>query len=432
MLKKNAPYFLILLFLLAVLPKFFNPINGLDAAWNYSNATNLSGDLYNPYTNNIVSNLYCYTQSFVAFGVSNQYGSILFHSLVLLGFLLVIYGELGFTNKAFFLGLIVVSSYYFKLHRSEHVTLLIALILYQASFKHAAAFTRILLISIIVFTLHPVHGLLTFVGLLAYEQSILKNIKQLILLGIVALLGLVAIHYLIPENTYSNSLILRINHIGITPLFTFLKHGALTLAALLLLTIKKWNMSFTVHLLALFVLITLFGTANYYVFLLLPLLLVAINENDIVHQKPILAGLIVVSALINIVHPILIQLENPHYAQTSRAIVQQNKEVAVRFKLGKIFTENYFAPPLFKNSESRMMLVDKEQVLLVDTISKGDILLTYFKSKPQQIIEHLGNNYPEFTYEVIESIPAIDGNLTLTSYYKKRTDSLGLWVIRVK
>ncbi|MBT8327786.1 MAG: hypothetical protein KJP21_08680, partial [Bacteroidia bacterium] len=344
MLKKVSPYLLILLFLLAVLPQFSNPINGLDAAWNFSNAVNLSGDFFNHYTNNIVSNLYCYTQSFIAFGISNQYGSVVFHSLILLGFLLLIYGELGFSNKAFFLGLIIISSYYFKLHRSEHVTLLLGIILYQSGFKSYDTFTRISITSVLVFILHPVHGLFTFVGLLAYEQSIWKYKFKIAAITLIAFICIVAIHILIPENTYSNSLLTRIENIGFAPITTFIKHGTITLLALVLLTYKNWNLKFGLHLLTLLVLITIFGTANYFVYLYLPLILVTINEKNTVLFQPILIGLIALSSIINIIHPVFVQFENPSYAQTGKAILlENNKRAANHNSKSKVFSENYYA-----------------------------------------------------------------------------------------
>ena len=98
----------------------------------------------------------------------------------------------------------------------------------------------------------------------------------------------------------------------------------------------------------------------------------------------------------------------------------------------KVFTENYFAPPLFQHKSARLILADKNHVLLSDSFKAQDEILTYFEGKPSQIVKYLENENPLLEYQVYEIIPKVKGNLTLTSLYTKRTKSLGLWQITSK
>jgi hypothetical protein len=134
------------------------------------------------------------------------------------------------------------------------------------------------------------------------------------------------------------------------------------------------------------------------------------------------------NSLFNIVHPIYVQIENPEYHKQVQAISKAYTDYALEHKTSLIFCENDFSPNVYSNSTNVRMLLEKENGYIpFDSIKNTDRLLFSSTRKIKFVPKLLKR---EYTIDTL--ISPIKGKLSISSLYRTRTDSLGLYLVTLK
>lgn len=427
--KRIAPFALVLgALILQYIPQLLAPLSQLDGAWYFSQAVSISNGSFviNNFTNVSMPLLYGWLQADIALIAPNQYGIMAFYAIVLLLFGLFIFKEKKVTIASTCFVLLLLFDHTFQLHRPEPVILILGVITYIVLEKRKAPLVHYILAGLIFTAIHPVNGLLLSGSILVSKNQVNFKNPKIWLIPLIG--GAVALAFikLFPDHIYTTTLLNRLGNWNFNSLLKFSRFSGFTLLGLCLLAPTFWNTQSLLAMFALIIACSLLGGYYYFLFLTVPLILFAL-KNPLEQKFRFLLYVVVgISFLVNILHPIFTRFENPRYSQQVHAINHELKNLETSEQL---FVQNQFAPAVYKNPNCKMLLIDKNQIMVVDEIETGDLLVVTSIKQVLRMRSFLKNEYPDLTYEIEEVLPETAGNLSLTSFYQKRTEGLGLWVL---
>jgi hypothetical protein len=285
-------------------------------------------------------------------------------------------------------------------------------------------------------TLHVPPGLLAVASVLCYEGWLFKPTKTYITLALVGVISIVTFCILLPDNLFAETLVRRLTNFSLSRLIKFLSFSGFTLATLLYLIRKDITKSFLRNYSI--VLIGALAMGAYYYLLMLfltPLLILTerpITKNNL---RWILAP-ILFNILANVIHPMYASIENTEYCKQVNTIIettaQLEKELLIQESTPKLFIENNIAPASFNQGNNcRMLLFEPNRMLVFDSISQGDKIAITTTNKLKQFLHHQ-DYQTSIYYEVDDVLDPVKGKLSILSLYRKRTDSLGLWILTAK
>jgi hypothetical protein len=416
------------------IPKILCPLNELDGAWYFSQAASIiNGDfIFNNFTNSSTPLLYGWVQAPIALVFQTSFSVIFFYTLAILLLGLFLINKIDHKNLLLLIPLLLVTDKSLLTNRPEIVSVLLALVLFIAWNRIKGRSYQVffgILFSLLLIVIHPANGILAISGILAYHSLLIpKNKRLLVIYSIIGLVSVFALFFL-ESNVFKDVLIYRIQNYQFKYIYKFVAFSAFSIGALIYITKSTWNRWKWLNFLGLITLCAILGGSYYFTFLFIPLLLNVLNEKDKLRWSPLLWIAVLFNVLANVVHPLYAHQENREYCTQINTIYH---EVSNNYNIDqKVFLESYFATSqYFNNKSARMILIDNVRVQPFDKIESSDLILMTNSNKLARLEGYLRNNNLE--YSSATHIKPVKGLLSLQSAYTRRTDSLGLWVYKIK
>ena len=255
-------------------------------------------------------------------------------------------------------------------------------------------------------------------------------------MGIFTTTAIISSCILIPDNIFPATLMFRLSRFTLATPFKFLLYSSVTLIPLLYLVKEYINRTFIINYFVL-LLATLFFGAYYYMLMLFvpPILILIEHAHTIKYQKWIIAP-ITLNILINIVSPIYTAAENPIYCNQVNSIIAITSSIEQRLledpNTPKFYLESSISPSVItQGNNGRMLLFETDSMQIFDDIDAGDKIAITSARKMKLFLKHYRSS-KNVTFENQELLAPVPGKLSIKSFYRKRTEPLGLWILTAK
>jgi|TARA_B110000902_G_scaffold209986_1_gene239996 hypothetical protein len=430
---KNS-YWILILIVTACFSKFLIPLNTMDTGWDFGHAfSSVRGEsnlLYNSYLGTSADYLYGLLIKPLAYITSSVYTPKIFYSILLAALallLLIRKNRMGLTVGIISL---VLSNYIVLSHRPEIFTILIGLLAYPYLFINDKINWKVAIpLGLILFFIHPSNAVLMGAAALASKELLIRRENSYLLVYAIfigVLGGLLAFSSHIHHLEILRSRIFSSNHLS--SIFTFLKYSGISLAALIIAKRKVFTLQFGLNFVVLALLCIILGPYYYFIFLLIPFIVHPTFSRDKFTNIAVI-GAITFNVFTTIIHPYIVYIENPAYAEKAGIISETIEELSVNAPKGNVFIDQHIGLPLYAKSDRAKMIlkVDNESYFIVIKPESGDIAYFTSKQDAELFSREIARSYNLKTTNAITLEEPTKGKLTLQSRYRKRTDSLGLW-----
>lgn len=406
-------------------------VNDLDAPWYFSQAASMAhGDLYfNSYTQSTSLLWYGIVQLpfYYILSAKLMVPGLYFTISVVVGYILLF--RMGFKGSAALIALLLLSDRSFLTQRPEAFSVMFALLTYLVIRKASSEQKKLLTLgiaTIILLLIHPANGVLFALAMLVVIGPFTVNRKVLIYIILIgALLGALTLFSM--SEVYIETLAGRVSSFGPQRVTTFLIYSGITLVALLVIARPALSTYRTLGLVLLFIACSLFGGSYYYLFLMIPSIIMVSERLPVERIGVIPLVALAFNLLANLIHPYYTHIENNEYCDQVAAIESHLNSMDD----GTIHIEPYFVTNLFSHqANARMLLYEDDEMKCMTQLTKGDLIIVTHSARNSATQKMITNASFEMDQECI--IEAKPGLLTLASGYKQRTDSLGLWVYSIR